>query len=444
MADFINVNVLILDSNNKKFKGFPFKGRFSNETVQKQKICDENGICKLTLKVGTSYRISVLKPDDSYQEKLVINATENLNNSTQKIVLDDPVNSYLALITLTAKDISTPPQVVPKAQIQISYMGETSIRDMDDSGVVKLRILIGEPLQYQLVDPISKKPMQGTHLDETIAKKMKNEVTVVQPSIRADSSLETNKPDTTTPETPKSDMTITIEQMQKMWPGVSSSKMQPVLDELNIGLKTYKLDTRLRQAHFMAQARAESGRFFMLRENIASYTEKNLLDNMGYYKRNPTEAKIDAAIKDKALKEKTICNKAYMDINRSKKLALGNVKEGDGYRFIGRGMKQLTGRYNYTQFNKFYLKAWPDEKLNFVENPELIEQPKYAARTALVYWLANKLYDLADQGATHGAVDSVTKGVNAGATNDMLKERRELFNQAKKIFKDLENKNEKK
>jgi predicted chitinase len=439
MADFIDVNILILDSNNKKFKGFPFKGKFSNETKQKQKICDENGICKLTLKVGTTYQISVLKPDDSYQEKLVINTTENLNNTTQKIVLDDPINSYLASIILTAKDISTPPQVVPKAQIQISYMGKTSIRDMNDLGVLKLRILIGEPLQYQLVDPLSKKPMQGTHLDETVAKKMKNAVTVVQPSIRADSSLEPDKPDTTTPETPKSDMTITMAQMKKMWPAVKNTeKMQVIINELNSGLKNYKLDTRLRQAHFFAQVYAESGYLFRLREDIASYTENNLLKNMGYYMKNPKEAKIDAAIKDKTLKEKTICNKAYMDVNRPKNRALGNVKEGDGYKFIGRGMKQLTGRYNYTQFNKIYKKAWPDEELDFVENPELVEQPKYAARTALVYWLANKLYDKADAGATHTVVDGITKGVNAGATPDMLKQRRSFFDTAKAIFKDTE------
>lgn len=438
MADFINVNVLILDSNNKKFKGFPFKGRFSNETVQKQKICDENGICKLTLKIGTTYFISVLKPDDSYQEKLVINATENLNNSTQKIVLDNPVNSYLAFIILTAKDISTPPQVVPKAQIQISYMGKTSIRDTDDSGVLKLRILIGEPLQYQLVDPISKKPMQGTHLDETVAKKMKNAVTLVQPSIRADSSFEPNKPDITTPKTPKSDMTITMAQMQQMWPKVSASKMKTIVDELNIGLKGYKLDTRLRQAHFMAQAFAETGDAFKLRENIAGYSETTMIKYMGYYQKNPAEAKTDAAIKDKVLKEKTICHKAYMDKNRSKSRALGNVNEGDGYKFIGRGMKQLTGRYNYTYFNSFYKKAWPDEQLDFVKNPELVEQPKYAARTALVYWLANKLYALADKGATSSDVDQVTKGVNPGAKSDMLVKRRSYFVKAKTIFKDDE------
>ena len=438
MADFININVLILDSNNKKFKGFPFKGKFSNETEQKQKICDENGICKLSLKVGTAYQISVLKPDDSYQEKLVINATANLDNSTQKIVLESPINAYLASIILTAKDISEPPQVVPKAQVQITYMGKTSIRDMDNLGVLKLKTLIGEPLQFQLIDPLSKRPMQGTYVDEITAKKMTNTVTIVQPSIRADASLDPNKPDTTTPKTPKSDMTITMAQMQKMWPGVSTLKMQPILDELNTGLKRYKLDTRLRQAHFMAQAFAETGAEFKLIENIAGYGEKALLTYMGYYQKNPAEAKHDAAIKDKKLKEKTICNKAYMDVNRAKNRALGNIKEGDGYKYIGRGMKQLTGRYNYTFFNKFYKNAWPNEELDFVENPELVEQPKYAARTALVYWLASKLYDLADKGATVSDVDNVTKGVNAGATKDIFETRRSYFVKAKTIFKDAE------
>ena len=85
-----------------------------------------------------------------------------------------------------------------------------------------------------------------------------------------------------------------------------------------------------------------------------------------------------------------------------------------------------------------YKKAWPDEELDFVENPELVEQPKYAARTALVYWLANKLYDKADAGATHTVVDGITKGVNAGATPDMLKQRRSFFDTAKAIFKDTE------
>ncbi|MFI8146796.1 glycoside hydrolase family 19 protein [Acinetobacter sp. ABJ_C5_2] len=432
MANFIDVNVLILDSNNKKFKGFPFKGKFSNETVQKQKICDENGICKLTLKVGTAYQISVLKPDDSYQEKLVINAMAGLNNSTQKIVLDDPINSYLASIILTAKDISTPPQIVPKAQIQISYMGKTSIRDTDDSGVLKLRILIGEPLQYQLVDPLSKKPMKGTHIDETIAKKMKNEVTVVQPSIRVDASLEPDKPDTTTPKPPESDMTITMAQMQKMWTGVNDAKMKPILDELNANLKSYKLDTRLRQAHFLGQVYGEIGSNFALIENL-NYKSAGLQAKFGYYARNPKEADTDAKLTPRNFKIKTIANKAYMDKNRPKGLAFGNVIEGDGYKFLGRGLKQTTGRYNYTVFTKMYPKIWPkDEKIDFTEKPQLLEQPIYAARSGIVFWLDKKIYEIADQGATSNVVDNVTKAINPYAPNKI--ERRSFFNKIKVIL----------
>ena len=433
MADFININVLVVDSNNKKFKGFPFKGKFSNETVQKQKVCDENGICKLTLKVGTTYHISVLKPDDSYQEKLIINATAGLDNSTQKIVLDNPINTYLSSLTLTAKDISKPPKIVPKAQVKISYMGKMSIRDMDDSGVLKLKILIGEPLQFQLIDPVSKQPMQGTHVDEITAKKMNNAVTVVQPSIRADSSLEPNKPDTTTPETPKSDMTITMAQMQQMWKGVTSTKIQPILDELNTNLKVYKLDSRLRQSHFFAQVFGEIGAKFSLREDISNYTAANLMALSSYYKAHPKEAAIDAKVKPSELKTKTITNKWYMDKNRSKSLALGNVIDGDGYKFLGRGLKQTTGRYNYSVLTKMYPKIWPDDnKLDFTKTPELLEQPKYAVRSAIIFWLDKKLYDVADSGATSTVVDKVTKVINQFAPNKV--ERRTYFTKAKNIF----------
>lgn len=228
---------------------------------------------------------------------------------------------------------------------------------------------------------------------------------------------------------------ITMEQMKKMWPAVKdTNKLQVIVDELNKGLTEYKLDTRLRQAHFMAQVFAETGDQFKLKENIAGYSEKTLLRYMGYYQKRPLEAKIDAAIKDKVLKEQTICNKAYMDKNRPKNRALGNIYEGDGYKYIGRGLKQLTGRYNYTYFDKFYKKAWPDEQLNFVENPELVEQPKYAVRTALVYWIANKLYALADKGPSDANVDQVTKGINAGATPDIIAARRLYFRKSKTIF----------
>ncbi|WP_353172667.1 hypothetical protein [Acinetobacter rudis] len=46
---YITSDIFVVDANNKKIDNFPFNGSFSNEINQKQKICDENGSCKLTL-----------------------------------------------------------------------------------------------------------------------------------------------------------------------------------------------------------------------------------------------------------------------------------------------------------------------------------------------------------------------------------------------------------
>ena len=121
-----------------------------------------------------------------------------------------------------------------------------------------------------------------------------------------------------------------------------------------------------------------------------------------------------------------------MDKNRSKKLALGNINEGDGYKFIGRGLKMTTGRYNYTQFNKIYKKAWPEEKIDFTEKPQLLEQPTYAARSGIVFWLDKKIYEIADQGSTSSVVDKVTKAINPYAPNKV--ERRGFFTKIKAIL----------
>lgn len=94
---------------------------------------------------------------------------------------------------------------------------------------------------------------------------------------------------------------ITMEQMQAMWPGVSSEIMKPIMDELNSDLEGYKLDTTIRKAHFMGQVRQEIGSTFSLRENIGDYNSGNLM-NFTYYKKHPTEAQHDAIIQPKALK----------------------------------------------------------------------------------------------------------------------------------------------
>ena len=76
------------------------------------------------------------------------------------------------------------------------------------------------------------------------------------------------------------------------WLGVSSSKMQPILDELNKDLFGYKLNTRLRQAHFMAQVRQEVGASFSLREQVEYMGATALKSNLDIIKRTRNKLKL--------------------------------------------------------------------------------------------------------------------------------------------------------
>lgn len=63
---------------------------------------------------------------------------------------------------------------------------------------------------------------------------------------------------------------------------------------------------------------------------------------------------------------------------------LGNIKPGDGARYKGRGLFQVTGRFNYKRASDYF-------KMDFMENPELLEHPDWACRTAGWFWKNNKL-----------------------------------------------------
>ncbi|PAF46735.1 hypothetical protein BKH41_08645 [Helicobacter sp. 12S02232-10] len=76
----------------------------------------------------------------------------------------------------------------------------------------------------------------------------------------------------------------------------------------------------------------------------------------------------------------------------------GDAKSGDGYKFRGRGLAQLTGRGNYEKFNTYAHKhKWVEESINFVENPDLlITNGRYALLSAVWFWNKEELYEIAD------------------------------------------------
>ncbi len=160
-------------------------------------------------------------------------------------------------------------------------------------------------------------------------------------------------------------------------------------------LPKYGITTPRRVAHFVSQCGHESGDFNTLEENL-NYSEKSLTAVFGRYfgpgKRNAAEY---------ARNPEKIANYVYMDEFRKSKM--GNVKEGDGWRFRGRGLKQLTGRDNYTRFGK-------SVGMTAEEAAEYVATPKGAVESACWFWDANKLNTIADT----DDVVKMTKVINGG------------------------------
>lgn len=146
----------------------------------------------------------------------------------------------------------------------------------------------------------------------------------------------------------------------------------------------YEINTPNRIAGFIAQCAHESSNFTALEENL-NYSEAQLLKVFGRYfgpspKRNA---------KEYARNPEKIANYVYMDEFRVSKM--GNVKPGDGWLFRGRGLKQLTGRENYTNFGK-------SVGMTAEEAAVYVATEKGAIESACWFWNIKKLNAVADAG----------------------------------------------
>jgi putative chitinase len=151
----------------------------------------------------------------------------------------------------------------------------------------------------------------------------------------------------------------------------------------------YQINTPKRQACFIGQCMHESGGFKFLRENL-NYSAKALMNT--WPSRFP-----DADTAEKyARQPEMIANKVYSG-------RMGNTEDGDGAKFIGRGLIQLTGKDNYKAFGEAIGE-------DLVANPQLVEQPRYAALSAGWFWNKRGLNALADA----MDIETLTKRINGG------------------------------
>jgi putative chitinase len=166
---------------------------------------------------------------------------------------------------------------------------------------------------------------------------------------------------------------------------------------LNEMLPKYGITTDKRIASFVSQCAHESMDFRVLEENL-NYKEATLLR---VFPRYFGPGKENAA--EYAGKPEKIANYVYMDKNRSKAGALGNQKEGDGFLFRGKGLKQVTGRANTTAFGKTV-------GMTAEEAAAYLLTKKGALESALWFWGSRNLNEVADT----GDVVRMTKIINGG------------------------------
>ena len=180
-------------------------------------------------------------------------------------------------------------------------------------------------------------------------------------------------------------------------------------EALSSVLPTYEIDSPQRVAAFIAQCTHESGGFKRLKENL-NYKAESLVRVFPKY-----FPSLDLA-KQYAHKQEQIANRVY-----GGRMGNGDESSGDGFRYCGRGLIQLTGRNNYTKFAESIGMA-------VEEVPALLETFEGAVKSACWFWKTNNLNQYADA----GDILTMTKRINGGTIG--LEDRVKHYNHALEVF----------
>jgi len=166
-----------------------------------------------------------------------------------------------------------------------------------------------------------------------------------------------------------------------------------VIEELPKTMETFKINTKLRLAHFLSQVAHESGNFKFIEENL-NYSDKALLAVFGKY--------FDEELAEEYHRQpEKIANRVYAN-----RMENGNEDSGEGWKFRGRGYIQLTGKHNYSLFNEYV-----DEDV--IETPDTVSE-QYPLLSAGWFWFENGLNRVADTGSDDEVVKKITRRVNGG------------------------------
>ena len=183
--------------------------------------------------------------------------------------------------------------------------------------------------------------------------------------------------------------------------GVSPTQAKTFLEPLRLACSAFGIDTPVRQAAFLSQAGHESAHFTRLEENLFYSTPERIRQIF------PSKVKTMADASTLTRKPQALANRVY-----SGRLGNGDEASGDGWRFRGRGLFQLTGRANY-------------KDAGYEDRPDAVAQPMDACRTAAWFFVARGCLPHADA----SDIDAITRIVNGPAMLG-LSERKQDFGEA--------------
>lgn len=175
---------------------------------------------------------------------------------------------------------------------------------------------------------------------------------------------------------------ITLEQLRQIMPYADAPRAALYLVPLNEAMAEYEINTPRRQCAFLAQVAHESGSLRYVRE---------------------------------------LASGAAYEFRKD----LGNTMAGDGKRYKGRGLIQITGRHNYRQASL----ALFNDTTTLLEHPELLEEPVLAARSAAWFWWSNGLNTVAD---CPNSFQVITRRINGGLNG--YPERLAYFDRAQRVM----------
>ena len=167
--------------------------------------------------------------------------------------------------------------------------------------------------------------------------------------------------------------------------------IQEWYNALSTILPNYEINTPSRVAAFVAQCAHESGGFKFLKENL-NYRAPTLRKVFPKY--FPT----DSLAAEYAGKQEKIANRVYAN-----RMGNGPEDSGDGFRFCGRGLIQLTGKENYTWFAASL-------GMEVTDVPDYLATFEGAVQSACWFWESNNLNQWADK----GDILTLTKRINGG------------------------------